>query len=101
MAVKGLQTHSQPQSPNSSPFAGARGTDVGPGVAGSRSGGAGGCGRGQGPPGDSAHPGTGDIAAPHGLWQQQATSSFMGGIEGGSSACARLWGTCIFNILGA
>ena len=74
---------------------------MGPGVAGSRSGGAGGCGRGQGPPGDSAHPGTGDIAAPHGLWQQQATSSFMGGIEGGSSACARLWGTCIFNILGA
>lgn len=44
---------------------------------------------------DRRHRGT------HGLWQQQATSPFMGDIEGGGSACARLWGTGIFNILGA
>ena len=46
--------------------------------AGSRSGGAGGCGRGRGPPGDPAHPGTGDIGAPMG--------------SGNSRRPRRLWG---------
>lgn len=36
---------------------------------------------GAGRPGDSALPGTGDRRAPHGLWQQQATSSFMGALK--------------------
>lgn len=57
---------------------------MGPGVLETEAG-AGGCGRRRGP-GDSAHPGTGDIGAPVKLWQQ-ATPLFMGALKGRLCMC--------------